>query len=88
MQFFCHDGEYSAMGTLVFNTPEESVKNLFHTPFGKLLGFPYFTNVVHILCSFSKCLHLSCSSIGTRFNGAETNGRIAHNLGILLMNSN
>ena len=52
------------------------------------IGFPYFTNVVQLLCSFSGWLHLNCSSIGTGFNGAETNCRIAHNLGIVLMNSN
>ena len=40
----------------------------------------------------SKCSHcgwllLKCSAIGIGFNGAETNCRIAHILGILLMNS-
>lgn len=34
LQFFCEDGEYSAMGTLVFNTPEESIKSIFHMPEG------------------------------------------------------
>ena len=52
------------------------------------VGFPYFTNVVQLLCSLSGWLHLNCYSIGTGFNGAETNCRIAYNLGILLMNSN
>ena len=52
------------------------------------VGFPYFTNVVQLLCSLSGWLHMNCSSIGTGFSGAETNFRIAHNLGILLMNSN
>ena len=55
---------------------------------GLSISFPYFTNVVQLLCSLSGWLHLSCSSIGTGFDGAETNCRIAHNLGILLMNSN
>ena len=32
-------------------------------------------------------LLLKCSAIGIGFNGAETNCRIAHILGILLMNS-
>ena len=41
-----------------------------------------------LLCSLSGWFHLNCISIGTGFNGAETNCRIAHNLGILLMNSN
>ena len=52
------------------------------------VGIPYITNVVQLLCSLSGWLQLNCSSIGTGFNGAETNCRIAHNLGILLMNSN
>eukprot|EP00057_Strongylocentrotus_purpuratus_P024058 XP_011678532.1 PREDICTED: H(+)/Cl(-) exchange transporter 7 [Strongylocentrotus purpuratus] len=30
LQLFCGDGEYSASSTLFFNTPEESVKLLFH----------------------------------------------------------
>lgn len=32
LQFFCEDGQFSAMGTLVFSTPEKSIKNLFHLP--------------------------------------------------------
>ena len=56
--------------------------------FLRFIGFPSFTNVVQLLCSLSGWLHLSCSSIGKGFNGAETCCRIAHNLGILLMNSN
>ena len=43
---------------------------------------------VQLLCSLSGWLHLNCTSVGTGFNGAETNCGIAHNLGILLMNSN
>ena len=39
--------------------------------------------VVQSLCSLSAWLYLNCSSIGTGFNGAETNCRIARNLGIL-----
>ena len=53
-----------------------------------LLVFLTLLNVVQLLCSLSGWLHLNCFSIGTRFIGAETNYRIAHNLGILLMNSN
>ena len=48
------------------------------------ISFPYFTNVVQILCSLSGWLHLNCSSIGTGFNGAETNCRIETNLGIIV----
>ena len=39
------------------------------------------------LCSNCGWLLLKCSAIGIGFNGAETNCRIAHILGILLMNS-
>ena len=39
------------------------------------------------LCSHCGWLLLKCSAIGIGFNGAETNCRIAHILGILLMNS-
>ena len=52
------------------------------------VGFHYFTNVVQLLCSLSGWLHLNCSSTGTGFNGAKTNCRIAHNLDILMKNSN
>ena len=38
------------------------------------VGFPYFTNVVQLLCSLS-----------TGFNGAEINCIIAHNLGFVLI---
>ena len=39
------------------------------------------------LCLHCGWLLLKCSAIGIGFNGAETNCRIAHILGILLMNS-
>ena len=42
---------------------------------GLSIGFPYFTNVVQLLCSLSGWLHLNCSSIGTGFDGAETQFR-------------
>ncbi|EGD74244.1 H(+)/Cl(-) exchange transporter 7 [Salpingoeca rosetta] len=32
LQFFCEEHQYSAMGALLFNTPEDSIKNLFHGP--------------------------------------------------------
>ena len=51
--------------------------------------FPYFTNVVQLLCSLSAWLHLNCVfQLYRMYNGDETNCRIAHNLGILPMNSN
>ena len=29
-QVFCHDGQHSSMATMWLQTPEESVKSLFH----------------------------------------------------------
>ena len=52
------------------------------------IGLSYFASVGRLLCSLSGWLHLNCSSVGTGFNGAQTNCRIARNLGILLMKSN
>ena len=49
------------------------------------IWFAFFASVVQLLCSLSGWLHLNCSSIGTVFNGAETNCRFARNLDILLM---
>ena len=43
--------------------------------------------VLSVTCSHCGWLLLKCSAIGIGFNGAETNCRIAHILGILLMNS-
>ncbi|XP_005096600.1 H(+)/Cl(-) exchange transporter 7 [Aplysia californica] len=34
VQFFCNDGEYSSSARLFFDTPEATVKNLFHSPPG------------------------------------------------------
>uniref|UniRef100_A0A3B3TGN3 Chloride channel protein n=1 Tax=Paramormyrops kingsleyae TaxID=1676925 RepID=A0A3B3TGN3_9TELE len=34
LQLFCADGEYNSMATAVFNTPERSVRSLFHSPAG------------------------------------------------------
>lgn len=35
IQLFCPDGQYNTMATIVFSTPEEAVRNLFHSEFGK-----------------------------------------------------
>ena len=32
IQFFCEDGKFSAMASVMFRSPEESVKSLFHDP--------------------------------------------------------
>ncbi|XP_064170805.1 H(+)/Cl(-) exchange transporter 7 isoform X1 [Anguilla rostrata] len=34
LQLFCDDGEYNSMATAFFNTPERSVRSLFHNPPG------------------------------------------------------
>lgn len=34
LQLFCADGEYNSMATTFFNTPERSVRSLFHNPRG------------------------------------------------------
>ncbi|KAJ8363929.1 hypothetical protein SKAU_G00127600 [Synaphobranchus kaupii] len=34
LQLFCDDGEYNSMATTFFNTPERSVRSLFHNPPG------------------------------------------------------
>ncbi|XP_053508010.1 H(+)/Cl(-) exchange transporter 7 isoform X2 [Ictalurus furcatus] len=34
LQLFCADGEFNAMATAFFNTPEKSVRSLFHSPPG------------------------------------------------------
>ncbi|XP_061426105.1 H(+)/Cl(-) exchange transporter 7 isoform X1 [Lethenteron reissneri] len=34
LQLFCNDGEYNSMATTFFNTPEKSVRSLFHDPPG------------------------------------------------------
>jgi len=45
LQFFCPDGKFSAMGTLVFSTPEKSAKSLFHATDG-------LYHIVTLLCFF------------------------------------
>jgi len=34
IQMFCGDGQYSAIGAIWFQTPEASVRSLFHDPPG------------------------------------------------------
>ena len=61
------------------------------SPDYQLSIFALFSLLIYMCCS-QLCSHcgwllLKCSAIGIGFNGAETNCRIAHILGILLMNS-
>lgn len=66
LQLFCSDGEYNSMATAFFNTPERSVRSLFHNPPGMSLcrcewvwmGVGVLSDV---LCSFLNdvlCLHI------------------------------
>ena len=34
IQLFCPDGHYNTMATIVFSTPEQAVRNLFHSEIG------------------------------------------------------
>jgi len=38
-QFRCRDGQYNAMASLFFTTPEDGVKSLFHDPLGEFRVF-------------------------------------------------
>lgn len=49
LQFFCHDGQFSAMGTIVFSTPEKSAKSLFHAQQGM---YSIVTLVAFFICFY------------------------------------
>lgn len=38
IQLFCPDGQYNTMATIVFSTPEQAVRNLFHSEIGKSMN--------------------------------------------------
>ena len=57
----------------------------FYLTVSVLFFFPVLVFVVQQLCSHSAWLLLKWSKIGIGFDGAETNFRIAHILGTLLM---
>lgn len=59
VQFFCSDGEYNTMATLLFTTPESSVKSLFHAPLG---SYSIATLVIFILPYF----FLACWTYGLK----------------------
>ncbi|KAK3090640.1 hypothetical protein FSP39_013333 [Pinctada imbricata] len=48
-QFFCNDGEYSSTASILFNTPEESLKKLFHEKPGT---YQAGTLAVYCICVF------------------------------------
>ncbi|XP_064629427.1 H(+)/Cl(-) exchange transporter 7-like isoform X2 [Lineus longissimus] len=57
LQFFCSDGEYNTMASLFFQTPEASVKSLFHDQKG---SYDVLTLVLFFLAYFL----LSCWTYG------------------------
>ncbi|XP_042197047.1 H(+)/Cl(-) exchange transporter 7 isoform X2 [Callorhinchus milii] len=61
LQLFCPDGEYNAMATAFFNTPESSVRSLFHDPSGSYnpLTLGLFTLSYFILACWTYGLAVS-----------------------------
>ncbi|XP_034046161.1 H(+)/Cl(-) exchange transporter 7 isoform X2 [Thalassophryne amazonica] len=61
LQLFCADGEYNAMATAFFNTPERSVRNLFHNPPGSYnpLTLSLFTLTYFFLACWTYGLSVS-----------------------------
>eukprot|EP01147_Barroeca_monosierra_P009160 gene9160-1452_t len=57
LQFFCEEEQYSAMAALLFNTPENSIKNLFHSSQG---SYKSSTLIAFSLCYWA----LSCITYG------------------------
>uniref|UniRef100_A0A8C1RF06 Chloride channel protein n=1 Tax=Cyprinus carpio TaxID=7962 RepID=A0A8C1RF06_CYPCA len=61
LQLFCADGEYNSMATAFFNTPERSVRSLFHNPPGSYnpLTLGVFTLVYFVLAVWTYGLTVS-----------------------------
>lgn len=61
LQLFCSDGEYNSMATAFFNTPERSVRSLFHEPAGSFnpLTLGLFTIVYFFLACWTYGLTVS-----------------------------
>lgn len=61
VQLFCEDNEYNAMAALWFQTPEASVKSLFHDPPGshKILSLALFVLIYYPLSCFTFGLNVS-----------------------------
>ncbi|XP_062570699.1 H(+)/Cl(-) exchange transporter 7-like isoform X2 [Saccostrea cucullata] len=49
VQFYCNDGQYSSTASILFQSPEDSVKSLFHDPKGT---YAPATLIVYCLCVF------------------------------------
>uniref|UniRef100_A0A673K576 Chloride channel protein n=1 Tax=Sinocyclocheilus rhinocerous TaxID=307959 RepID=A0A673K576_9TELE len=61
LQLFCADGEYNSMATAFFNTPERSVRSLFHNPPGSYnpLTLGVFTLAYFVLAVWTYGLTVS-----------------------------
>ncbi|XP_067089542.1 H(+)/Cl(-) exchange transporter 7 isoform X1 [Osmerus mordax] len=61
LQLFCDDGEYNSMATAFFNTPERSVRSLFHNPAGTYnpLTLSMFTGTYFFLACWTYGLTVS-----------------------------
>lgn len=57
LQVFCGDGEYNALGALWFQTPETSVRSLFHDPAGE--AFEENSLACQFICQMVKTGQLS-----------------------------
>uniref|UniRef100_A0A8C7MYC6 Chloride channel protein n=1 Tax=Oncorhynchus kisutch TaxID=8019 RepID=A0A8C7MYC6_ONCKI len=55
LQLFCADGEYNSMATAFFNTPERSVRSLFHNPPGRLFYNPLTLSLFTLTYFFLAC---------------------------------
>ena len=52
IQMYCDDGEYNVIGAIWFQTPEQSVRSLFHDPPGShhLATLGKYIHNIHITC--------------------------------------
>jgi len=61
IQMYCNDGEYHVLGAIWFQTPEQSVRSLFHDPPGShhLSTLGLFFVVYYLLCCWTYGLSVS-----------------------------
>ncbi|XP_062875096.1 H(+)/Cl(-) exchange transporter 7 [Trichomycterus rosablanca] len=83
LQLFCADGEYNAMATAFFNTPERSVRSLFHNPPGTYnpMTLGLFTLTYFLLACWTYGLTVSAGVFIPSFLIGAAWGRL---IGILL----
>jgi len=73
IQMYCNDGEYNVIGAIWFQTPEQSVRSLFHDPPGshKMLTLGVFSLVYYLLNCWTYGLSISAGVfIPTLLTGA------------------